>query len=217
MNEFRSDEEQVEAIKTWWKENGKSIVIGLLIGLVGVFGWRTWSAKRETAAEQASISYQKMLTNLTDKKPEVAKELGQELTQNHDGSAYGALAGLLLAKMEAEAGDLDKAVEHLRWVVEHAKVQAFNTTAQLRLARILLQQNKVNDAWNILTAMKEADDLAVFQEIKGDVLAVLDKKEEARNAYQQALSLLSPFADRNLLQMKIDDLGLAEQDATPAK
>jgi len=215
VNELRSDEEQVEAIKSWWKENGKSIVVGLLIGLVGVFGWRLWNEKRETAAEQASITYQKMVASMTENKSKAAKELGQELIKNYDRSAYGVLAALLLAKIEAEDGNLDKAAEHLRWANTHAEVEALTTTAQLRLARVLLSQGKATEAWGVLSQLKGVDDLAVYQETKGDTLVALDKQEEARETYQQALTLLSPFVDKSLLQMKIDNLGLDTQTSAP--
>lgn len=215
MNELRSDEEQVEALKSWWKENGKSIVVGLLIGLLGVGGWRLWSEKKETAAEQASIAYQRMVARITEKKPKAAKELGQELIENYDRSTYGALAALLLAKIEAEDGDLEKAAEHLRWANTHAKVEALAATAQLRLARVLLSQGKATEAWSALSQLKGVDDLAVYQETKGDALVALDKKGEARKSYQQALTLLSPLVDKSPLEMKIDNLGLDTETAAP--
>ncbi|MGH8657911.1 MAG: YfgM family protein [Gammaproteobacteria bacterium] len=215
MNELRSDEEQVEALKSWWKENGKSIVVGLLIGLLGVWGWRLWSEKKETEAEQASITYQRMVASMAEKKPKAAKELGQELIKNHDRSTYGVLAALLLAKIEAEDGDLKKAAEHLQWANTQAKVEALATTAQLRLARVLLSQGKAPEAWSLLSQLKGVDDLAVYQETKGDTLAALGEKEEARKSYQQALTLLSPLVDKSPLEMKIDNLGLDTETPTP--
>ncbi|MGH8579279.1 MAG: YfgM family protein [Gammaproteobacteria bacterium] len=215
MSELRSDDEQVEALKSWWKENGKSIVVGLLIGLLGVWGWRSWSAKNETAAEQASIAYQRMVDSMTEKKPKAAKELGQELIKNYDRSTYGVLAALLLAKIEAEDGNLEKASEHLRWANTQAKVEALAMTAQLRLARVLLSQGKAAEAWSVLSQLKGVDDLAVYQETKGDTLVALDKKEEARTTYQQALTLLSPLVEKTPLEMKIDNLGLDTETAAP--
>jgi predicted negative regulator of RcsB-dependent stress response len=213
MNELRSDEEQVEALKSWWRENGKSIVVGLLIGLLGVWGWRLWGEKKETGAQQASIAYQRMLTSATENKPKAAKELGQELINNHAGSAYGVLTALLLAKIAAEDGDLEKAVEHLRWASTHTQVQALATTAQLRLARVLLSQGKATEAWDLLSRLEGIDDLALYQETKGDALVALDKKEEARKSYQRALTLLSPLVDKSPLEMKIDNLGLDTETA----
>ncbi|MGH8615915.1 MAG: YfgM family protein [Gammaproteobacteria bacterium] len=215
MNELRSDEEQVEALKSWWKENGKSIVVGLLIGLSGVWGWRLWSEKKETAAEQASVTYQRMVASMTEKKPKAARDLGQELIKNYDRSTYAVLAALLLAKIEAEDGDLGKAAEHLQWANTHAKVEALTTTAQLRLARVLLSQGKATEAWSVLSQLQRVDDLAVYHETKGDTLVALDKKGEAQKSYQQALSLLSPLVDKSPLEMKIDNLGLDTETAVP--
>ena len=43
METFRTEEEQVEAIKRWWQENGKSTVLGVAIAMAAVFGWRGWN------------------------------------------------------------------------------------------------------------------------------------------------------------------------------
>ena len=43
MAELRTEEEQVEALKSWWKENGKSLIMGVVIAVAAVFGWRGWN------------------------------------------------------------------------------------------------------------------------------------------------------------------------------
>ncbi|PAR85254.1 YfgM family protein, partial [Vibrio cholerae] len=40
MELYDTEEQQVEAIKDWWKENGKAVIFGAVIGLGGLFGWR---------------------------------------------------------------------------------------------------------------------------------------------------------------------------------
>ena len=36
MEVYTTEEQQVEVIKEWWKENGTSVIAGTVIGLVGL-------------------------------------------------------------------------------------------------------------------------------------------------------------------------------------
>ena len=47
---MRTEEEQVAAIKSWWKENGKSLVLTVAGVLAGVFGWKAWKHKQDNDA-----------------------------------------------------------------------------------------------------------------------------------------------------------------------
>ena len=44
MDVYKTEEEQVEAIKKWWQENGKSIIAGVVIGITAIFGWRAYDS-----------------------------------------------------------------------------------------------------------------------------------------------------------------------------
>ena len=45
MDIYASEEEQVQAIKKWGKENGPGIIAGLILGLGALFGWRYWQGQ----------------------------------------------------------------------------------------------------------------------------------------------------------------------------
>ena len=41
---METEEEQVERLKAWLKENGLSIVFGIVIGVGGIGGYNYWNA-----------------------------------------------------------------------------------------------------------------------------------------------------------------------------
>lgn len=205
MSAHLSDEEQVEALKKWWKENGKGIIGGLVIGLVGVFGWRYWQTQLTTAGEQASMTYMEMVHNIHEGKSEVAIGMGKHLVTKADKTPYAALASLLLAKLAVEAEDFEKAAEHLRWAMDNGSLPELKQTARLRLTRLLLSQGKPDEALPALTGT-EGEESASYHELRGDIMVAQDQSSEAREAYTQAIALSPPGAEVKLLQMKLDDL-----------
>ena len=52
-----TDDERVEDLKKWWKENGASIIVGIALGVMAIFGWRYWNSYRDAQAETASRAY----------------------------------------------------------------------------------------------------------------------------------------------------------------
>ena len=61
MDAYRTEEEQVEAIKRWWSENGKGVIAAVVIGVLGSVGWQSWQDRQVSQAEAASGIYQELL------------------------------------------------------------------------------------------------------------------------------------------------------------
>ena len=60
MEIYTTEEEQVEALKKWWRENGKAVIAGFIIGFGAIFGWREWQAHVTEEAQKASRQFQEM-------------------------------------------------------------------------------------------------------------------------------------------------------------
>ena len=208
MDIYESEQEQVEALKRWWKENGTAVIAGLVIGLAGLFGWRSWQAHIRAESDAASIAYQDMVSKMVEKKPKAAAGVGEALIKKYPDSAYANLAALTVAKVEADRGDLDKAKQQLEWVIAHGDLAEVKKMARIRLGRVLLAAGKPDEAWNAIAPLKSDTSLLSLEELKGDILAAQDKKEAARTAYLQALTLAQTVrADKGFLEMKLDALG----------
>lgn len=208
MADYETDDEKVEAIKKWWKDNGISIVAGLAIGLAAVYGWRAWVQHREGVGQQASAAFEQLLA--TAEGPDSASALAQAeaIRQGYGSSAYASLADLIEAKVKLKAGDPAGAVVALQRVMDKAADPALGRIAALRLARIVLDQGDLERA--LVITGKYADNGAFggdFAAIQGDIAAAQGRTDDARAAYERAIAAGASLPE--LLRLKLDNLPAA--------
>lgn len=205
MEVYTTEEQQVEVIKSWWKENGTSVLAGTVIGLVGLFGWRYYNELQQTNQEAASQAYNAMTAQLA-KGDDAALEQAKSFISAHQGDAYAELAALQLAAAAVKAGKLDLAAEQLTQVAANGD-ESIKPIAGLRLARVLKDQGKADEALAQLGKINNDAFKAQVAEVRGDVLLGQGKPEEARDAYQVAADAggLQSSAE---LKLKMDDLAL---------
>lgn len=206
MEIHRTEEEQVEAIKDWWKENGTSIVVGVALGIAAIFGVRYWFDYQKAQAQQASALYAGVLASLASDKQK-SESLASDMAANYSSTPYASLTALSLAKLKVEDKDYQGAQTYLQWVLDNGTDEGFQHVARIRLARLLIEDNKLDKAENLIKAISAAGFNSEYAELRGDIF--LSKKEltQAAENYRLALVGLQPSSQRNqLLQMKIDDL-----------
>ena len=73
MDVYTAEAQQIEEIKKWWRENGLSVVLGLTLGVSGIFGWRYWQDVNVESAEAASALYSDMIVSLQNENPTQAR------------------------------------------------------------------------------------------------------------------------------------------------
>ncbi|MGY3930771.1 Uncharacterized protein conserved in bacteria [Aeromonas encheleia] len=205
MEVYTTEEQQVEVIKSWWKENGTSVLAGTVIGLVGLFGWRYYNEHQLTSQEAASQAYNEMTAQLA-KGDDAALEQAKSFITAHKGDAYAELAALQLAAAAVKANKLDLAVEQLTLVATGGD-ESLKPIAALRLARVLNDQGKADEALAQLAKINNDAFKAQVAEARGDVLLKQGKPEEAREAYQAAADAGGLQASAEL-KLKMDDLAL---------
>lgn len=199
------DEAQVEQLRRWWRENWMALAGGLVLGLAGIFGWEAWQDSRAAKSEKASQIYED-LKKLGPDQAARAAELGASLTADFAGTPYAAQASLHLANLAAQGGNFDDARKHLEWAAANSRDAGLRKIAKLRLARVLWQLERADDA---LKQLEIADDdafAALYQELRGDILLGKGDRAAARTAYEKALALGPQAASRQGLQRKLDDL-----------
>lgn len=207
MEVYRTEEEQVEALKDWWKENGRSVIVGVALALAAVFGWRYWQDSTRTQAESVSTLYQQLLVRLDAGEGREVVEVARRIIAEHASTPYAALASLSLAQQAVDQGDLDGAGAHLRWVMANAKVDEVRMLAQVRLARVLVAQGKTDEALQQLTGVSGGSFAAMVEEVKGDAYLAQGRRADARRAYEAALAGVTDVpAKQQVLRMKVDDL-----------
>jgi len=190
VESYRTEEEQVEAIKRWWEENGRNLIIAVAVALSLGFGWQAWQSNREAQSQAASSIYQRMLEALgSEGDPDAAnaRSLAGQLKSDFASSPYARFAVLHLARMAIEDNDLSRAETELRWVVSKAdKSSDVYQVAQLRLARVTAAQGNVEQALTILNSGADTAYSGAYALARGDILLAADRPEEARDAYAVA-------------------------------
>jgi predicted negative regulator of RcsB-dependent stress response len=193
VESYRTEEEQVEALKRWWKENGRATAIGIVLALGLGFGWQAWQKNQQINAENASILFQQMLTALTaeaEQGPEPARALAERIKDEHRGSAYARFAALHLARIAVTEGDLAGAEEELRWVLAMtSEGDDLQRIARLRLARVLAAAGDTEEALGLLESPDPAY-AASYAMARGDILLAEDRPAEALAAFERAAAAL---------------------------
>lgn len=218
MAELRSEEEQLDAIKRWWKSNGTSLIIGIVVAAAGMFAWKAWQNYQDSQAEAASAQYQQLLAlagqqDLGDEALSRAEGLIDTLVNDYGDTRYAVLATLIQARLEIADGDLAGASQALQQVIDGDADDYLKGLARLRLARLQLADGQPETALATLEA-GIPEGLAAQRAIaRGDALVALERNDEAREAYQQALTL-SRESEQPVygVQLKLDNLGA--EDAT---
>ncbi|RDS86034.1 YfgM family protein [Dyella psychrodurans] len=204
------DYEQSERVQKWLKQNGLSIVVGVVIGLIGIFGVQQW--RNHKAAHQAAASelYQELQPLLDTGNTNGVDVIMQHLMSDYADTPYAMFAVSDRARRQVEAKQFDKAVESLDWAEQHASSPALKALVDLRIARIQLAQGHAQDALSVLDRIPAGSYAVVGQELRGDALVKLGRRDEALKAYQAAVKAMGPQASAsNEVQMKIDDLATA--------
>lgn len=202
-----AEQEDLDKLKAWWKNYGNSVVFGILLGAAILVGFRYWTQYTEERLHTAAGIYDRMFQSYHAKKPEDARKLGESLIDEYSSTPYAGMAGLMLARLDFEAGDSKKTRERLQWVLEHADAAAAKHVARLRLARIHLDSGEKEAALALLGVKERAGFEAEYEELEGDIFAAQGQRDAARKAYREALKHMpagSPYAP--MLGMKLDDL-----------
>lgn len=202
MELYDSEEDQVLAIKDWWRENGKAVILGGVIGLGGLFGWRFYQDSIIEAKEAASDSYSQAIEQLTVKGAQASSEV-ESFIESNQGTEYAVLAALQLAKAQVDAGELDKALVQLEWAKANTQDMAIIPLTSFRIARILAQKEQFDDALAALQALDSQAWIGRVAELKGDIHLRQGDKEAAYSAYTEAQQAEDASQD---IQFKLDDL-----------
>ena len=192
MDQYRTEEEQVEALRRWWDENGRSTIAAIVVAVAVGFGWQAYKSNDQQNREDASDLYQSMLQGMSqaDASPELRESvigMAEQLKGDYSGSTYAQFAALHLAALAVGNSDLAEAEAQLRWVLGKAdKGSDSAEVAQLRLARVLAAAGDADQALAILAQAGEGPYQASYAVARGDILLMQGRDEEAREAYTNA-------------------------------
>jgi predicted negative regulator of RcsB-dependent stress response len=202
------EQEQVDALKSWWGENGKWVIGAVVIALLGFSGVQFWKNHQAEQAGEAAKLFAEVMKQTTSNDPKRVNDAAAALVDRFGSSAYAPRAQLLAVQANLQVKDITRAKTQLQWIIEHAAEPALQDTARLKMASILLDEKKFDEALTQLNATHPDAFTGLYADLKGDVLAAQGKNLEAKVAYKEALDKIEPKSMyRNLVQLKLDGLG----------
>ena len=210
MEIYDTEEEQLEALKRWWKENGQSAIIGLIVGIAIILGWNYWNEHKLDQANQASALYDQLLKAVAADQKDSAEKLAERLQEQFKSTEYAAYSSLLQAKIKLEKGDMPAAKTILEKLAGVPNEEISNI-AKIRLVRLMMAKGEFEPALQLINDIdpaKISNFSGNYDELVGDLYVALDRLDQARSSYQKAIEngYKSP-----LLQLKIDDLTAPEK------
>ncbi|MEM7279560.1 MAG: tetratricopeptide repeat protein [Pseudomonadota bacterium] len=218
MADYETEEQQVEALKQWWADNWRAVLLGIGLGLALIFGWRGWQGHKLSVAQEASGAYTEVMQSL-EANDEGADFLSRvaAMKEDHGGSSYAAMASLAEARFHVENNDLAEAEAALRWTIDKGTFAEIKSIARLRLARVLNAQSKHDEALAVLDKVTSQNYAGLVNEIRGDIHLDSGDAAEALAAYRRAQETGTVPAPSQNLQMKLDDLAVPETESTDDK
>lgn len=204
---YESEQEQIDALKTWWSENAVSVIAGIVIGVGGLVTWQGWQNYNQGRQEAASSQYMQIMEHVNESHFDAVPAIADGIVTEYDETHYASLAQLAAARASVEAGDQETAQTRLQWVVDNASTNNFELIARLRLATLLLSQGNMDQAKSTLDSSFPDSFGARLNELLGDIAVAENDATTARIAYDKALKSQPASTNQQVLQMKRDDLG----------
>ncbi len=204
------EQEQLDEIKAWWKQFGGLVILVAVAALITVAAVRGWTYYQSKQGLEAGELYAQLQGAAGANDPKKVQDIAAVITDKYGRSGYAAFAALAAAKAAFDSGDLAAAAARLQWAVDNGRDAETRDIARLRLAAVLLDQKKFDEALNLLAAPHGDTLTALYADLKGDVLVAQGKPQEARGAYQLALDKSDAKSSyRSLIQIKLDALSAA--------
>jgi predicted negative regulator of RcsB-dependent stress response len=212
------EQEQLDQLKTYWKQYGNLITWVLIVVLGGYAAWNGWNWWQRNQAVKSSAMFDALDTAAQAGDADAAARIFTDMKDRYPRTAFTEQAGLLAAKVQFDKGKPDAALETLGWVGAHATEAEYRTVARLRAAGVLLDQKKYDEAIKQLDAIELKDGSKPFAALvadrRGDVLLAQGKKDAAKAAYASAWQAMDANVGyRRLIEAKLTALGAAPNES----
>ncbi len=207
---IESDEEQLEVLKNWWKENGTSLLVAVALGFFGIFGYKAWETNLKNSGEAAASIYEELLASRemdAEQYNETMIELDSRLKNEYPESIYAVLSSLAIAKELVDGNDLGGAKNELKWALDRESDESLQTLVKIRLARVLVSDGEPEEAFQLLENSKpEPGQISIYEETMGDIFLALGNSASARQSYQRAIIKATEGQPPALLELKLADI-----------
>ena len=203
------EQEQVEALKSWWQQHGNLVLLVVSAALIAIAAWRGWDWYQRSQSVQASVIYEAVVKAAQAGDAKTMRDAGGELAEKYPRTLYASMAALVSARFYFDRHENKSAKAQLQWVLERSSSDNFKDIARLRLAAVLTDEKSYDEALKLLEAPHAAAYAAQYAAMRGDILAAKHQTAAARAAYQLALEKADKHegAFRESVRMRLEALG----------
>ena len=200
----KTEEQQFEEAKNWFKENSTPILLAIFVFATASFGWNFWKSHQAESAIQASTSYQATM-EAYEQDPVKNQPLVAKFLEEAKGTNYAIFMQLEDAKNAVAKGDFAAAKSQLQAALNEVKDPSLQSIIRFRLAAVDFQLKEFDSALANLEQIKDQAWDARKQLFVADLLAAKGDKEAAKSAYEQ-LKAQTSGQERELIELKINNL-----------
>lgn len=205
------EQEKIDGLKAWWNRFGTALTVLLAVALFAMGGMKAWEYYQQKQAHQAADLYVLLQQIQASDDATKINDAAQLVMTGYPSSGYASRAAFITAQADEKNGDAKRALQSLQWVVDHAKEAPLRDLARLRVAGVLLDEEKYDEALRAISIPHGDSFSGLYLDRKGDILVATHKFSEARLSYQEAIGKLSKTNNYyNIVQMKLNALGEAE-------
>ena len=198
------EEQEINQLKDWWKENGKTIIVAFILGVGGMFGWRYWQAHQAEQIAQASAQYDALIYSA--QQDEQAKKANiEQFVQDNSKTAYAVFALLDEAKKATEKQDFAAAEANLNQALTQSQDEVLTSIVALRLSAVQFQLGQLDNALTTLNQVKGESFNARKAILTGDIQVAKGDKVAAKNSFEQAQQSGSQL-EQQMAKMKLNNL-----------
>jgi predicted negative regulator of RcsB-dependent stress response len=210
------EQEQLDQLKAFWKQYGNLITWTVILVLAGFAAWNGWNWWQRDQAVKAGAMFDELDRAAQAADVERAAGIFKDMQSRFPGTAFTQQAGLLTAKVQVDKAQADAAAATLTWVAGNAVETEYQTVARLRLAGLLTDQKKYDEALKQLDGATAKEFEALVSDRRGDILLAQGKTEEAKAAFTKAWQAMDPLVEyRRLIDAKLTALGAAPPAEQP--
>lgn len=212
MSVYRTEEEQLEAIKKWWQRYSTVLSVVFSCVLLSVSAYKYWQWHQIKVSTEASNAYEHLMVSFSNQDSKGIRSYANQLISQYGKTVYAHAARLTLAKWYVARDHHDKALALLETVANSSPQKALKQVARIRIARLLAAEKSYDKALTELSSVEDQGYVPVINELKGDIYVATKQYQQAITAYREAITAVRTRGLGNLyLEMKTNEIAALSQ------
>lgn len=185
----RTDEETVELIREWLQQYGLTVIIGIVLGVAAISGYRWWENRNTETRYQQSAQLDDIRSAIAAQNFVVAEKNYQLLKQQHSDIA-GLAALSMAAGYELLQDKNDLAEKFLQAASTDGNDLLVQQTARWQAALLAAQNGRYDEAEKLLATLRDSAYTASSFALQGYIDQKQGKWQQAVQAYQSSRELM---------------------------